>query len=348
MTSWKRSIARFGLELGYFTGLARLLTPKTGGIGVILRFAHVRPLDAGQLAPEQAITPQFLDRLLEALREWNFDIISMDEMTQRLADRRQSPERRFVCLTFDGGYRNFLDHSWPLLARHNAPFALYVSSNVPDGLAPPWWLALERVVRDNIRIGLMMDGQERRFSAADLPAKQDLYAMLFGWLRSLPQNLRTEAMADLCGRYRIDAKALCSELCLNWQELNDLSMSPLATLGTATASYAALALSPTDVAERDMHNGRIAMEASLGHGAAHFAYPFGNTGSFDRQHMRMASQLGFTTAVTSEPGVIVPGKTDVMRLPRISWDGQRTSLRQMRVILTGMTVAGRSPKALAN
>lgn len=202
MASWKRGVARLGLELGYFTGIARLLTPKAGGIGVILKFTHVRPLEAVRMDPRQTVTPQFLDRLLGGLREWNFDIVSLDEVTQRLAGPPPPRGRRFVCLTFDGGYRDFLDHAWPLLARHDAPFALFVASNAPDGLADMWWLALEQVIRDNSRIGLMKDGQERRYSAPDLRAKQDLYAMLYEWLRSLPQEARTAAMTDLCGRYR--------------------------------------------------------------------------------------------------------------------------------------------------
>lgn len=337
MTSWKRGIARLGLELGYFSGIARLLTPKTGGIGVILKFVHVRPLEAGRLDPAQAITPQFLDRLMVGLREWNLDIVSLDEMAQRLSGSLQPGGRRFVCLTFDGGYRDFLDHAWPILARHDAPFALFSASNAPDGLAAMWWLTLERIIGENSRIGLMMDGQERRYSAADLQAKRDLYAMLYDWLRSLSQEARSAAMSDLCGRYRVDAAALCREQCLSWQELDELAISPLATLGSATASYPMLSRSPNDTAEREMRNGRTAMEASLGRAVTHFAYPFGDRTSFDRRHARMASQLGFATASTSEPGVLMPGRTDMMHLPRIAWDGRRTSLRPMRVILTGAT-----------
>lgn len=345
VASWKRGFARLGLELGYFTGIARLLTRNTGGIGIILKFSHVRPFEPGHLDPGQSITPRFLDQLLGALREWNFDIISLDEVLLRLAGS-PNPRRRFVCLTFDGGYRDFLDHAWPQLARHHAPFALFVPSNAPDGLAELWWLALERIIRENSRIGLLMDGQEKRFHAAKLPEKRDLYGLLHGWLRSQTQDVRSSAVADLCRRYRVDARAFCREQCLSWQELNDLSASPLATIGTATASYPVLSRCLNDTAENEMRNGRIAMEASLGQRARHFAYPFGDHRSFGRRHAMMASQLGFATAATSEPGVIMPGATDLMRLPRIAWDGRRQSLRPMRVILSGITVGGRTPKAM--
>jgi hypothetical protein len=55
--------------------------------------------------------------------------------------------------------------------------------------------------------------------------------------------------------------------------------------------------------------------------------------------MLIASQLDFTSAVTAEPGVITATEqTGIMAMPRISWDGRRSSLRTMRVILSGVTV----------
>lgn len=335
MPSWKRAIGRLGLELGYFTGIARLLAPRMGGIGVVLKFTHVRPFEPGRLDPQHAITPRFLDRLLKALDRWQFDIVSLDEMTQRLS-QPPGTRRRFVCLTFDGGFRDFVTHAWPLLKKQNAPFALFVPSNAPDGNADLWWLALERIIRENSRVSLMFEESERHFNVGDLRAKRELFRMLFGWLRSVPQKVRAEAMNELCARYSIDVKAVCNAQCLSWSELSEMSASPLATIGSATVSYPVLAHSLNDAAEREMSIGRTVIEASLGRPARHFAYPFGDARSYGRRHAMMAGQLGFATACTSEPGVIMPGRTDVLNLPRIAWDGRRNSLRLMRVILTGV------------
>ena len=72
MSTWKRAIARLGLELGYFTGIARILSRRTGGLGIILRFERVRPRVAGGFQPLRAreITPEFLDRTLVVLERY--------------------------------------------------------------------------------------------------------------------------------------------------------------------------------------------------------------------------------------------------------------------------------------
>ena len=95
---------RARLELAYFSGYARLKQRQTGGAGVILRFERVRPRRLFGFQPHQAgeITPQFLDRMIRALKRWKYDLISMDEVCRRAVTLPRP--NRFVSLTFDGGY----------------------------------------------------------------------------------------------------------------------------------------------------------------------------------------------------------------------------------------------------
>jgi peptidoglycan/xylan/chitin deacetylase (PgdA/CDA1 family) len=76
----------------------------------------------------------------------------------------------------------------------------------------------------------------------------------------------------------------------------------------------------------------------------HFAYPFGDRGSFRRAHVVMAEEAGFVSAVTTIPGIVEPaGRTNLRALPRIAWDGRRKSLRIMRVLLAGAVFAPVKP-----
>lgn len=343
MSTWKRALARLGLELGYFTGVARILARRTGGLGIILRFERVRPRTSGGFQPLRAheITPEFLDRTLKALKRWKFDIISIGDVVARLRDPGER-RCRFVCLTFDGGYRDFLTHAYPVLARHDVPFTVYVPAAFPDGLGELWWLALEQVIMQHQRIGLVIDGVERRFDCGRTREKREVFDVLYDWLRSLPQAERSVAIRDLCGRYRVDLKALSQEAVMTWPQLGELSSDPRATIGSATLNYPALSRTMNDTAERELKMGRAVVEAAIGQNAPHLAYPFGDNRAFGRRHVLIATQLDFASAVTAEPGVIMANEqSSVMSLPRITWDGRRRSLRTMRVILTGLTVAKR-------
>jgi peptidoglycan/xylan/chitin deacetylase (PgdA/CDA1 family) len=341
VSTWKRALARVGLELGYFTGVARILARHTGGLGIILRFERVRPRVSTRFQPLRSheITPEFLERTLKALKRWKFDVVSVGEVVERLRDPA-AHRRRFVCLTFDGGYRDFLTHAYPVLARHKVPFTLYIPASFPDGLGELWWLALEQVIARNERIGLVIEGVEQRYDCSTARDKRDVYEVLYDWLRSLPQAERSVAIRDLCGRYHVDLKAVSQDAVMTWPQLSELSADPLATIGSATLNYPVLTRTLNDVAERELKMGRAVVEAAIGRKAPHVAYPFGDNRAFGRRHMLIATQLDFTSAVTAEPGVITATEqTSIMSMPRITWDGRRSSLRAMRVILSGITVA---------
>src|SRR6185437_302051 len=117
-----RKLAAVGLELAYFSGLVRLLERRAGGTGVILKFERVRPKPAGRFQPlhAQEVTPEFLDRVIRALRRWKFDVVSLDEFCRRT--REPKMQGRFAALTFDGGYRDLLTHGYPVLEKHDVPF----------------------------------------------------------------------------------------------------------------------------------------------------------------------------------------------------------------------------------
>ena len=331
-------LARAGLELAYFSGYSRLMQRRAGGAGVILRFERVRARHAGRFQPLKSheITPEFLDRTIAALKRWKFDIVSMDEACQR-AVTLASP-RRFVCLTFDGVYKDLMTSAYPLLAKHGAPFTVYVPTAFPDRLGEAWWLALEAVIARENRVSLVMDRKEQRFNVGNTSEKYQLYDFLEGWMRSLPPPDLSLAIKDLCKRYSVDLAALSRDASMDWDDLAKLAADPLVTIGSATVNYSVLTNLKDNAALREMTMGRAVAEAAFRRKVRHFAYPFGDRAAFGRRHIAMAEEAGFASAVSAISGVVeTEGRTNLHALPRIAWDGRQRSLRVMRVILSGIT-----------
>ena len=335
------------MELAYFSGYFRLKARQAGGAGMILRFERVRPRHQTPFQPlrSREVTPEFLDRLIRALKRWKFDIVGIDEACQRAVTRRSS--RRFICLTFDGGYKDLIDTAYPVLSSHGVPFALYLPSAFPDGLGAAWWVALEDIIARENRVSLVIDRNERHFTIRDAAEKYDLYEFLAGWLRTLAPPDLAFAINDLCKRYSVDLAALSRGLSMDWDDLARLAADPLATIGSATVNYPVLAHLKDVEARREMTMGKAVLQITLQREVRHFAYPFGERGSFRRQHTAMAEEAGFASAATAIAGVIEPeGRTNLYMLPRVPWDGTQCSLRMMRVMLSGMALAPpRSPAA---
>ena len=327
-----------GLELAYFSGVPWLTGRETAGAGVILRFERVRPPQPARFQPlkSREISPKFLDSAIRALKRWKYDIVAMDEVCRRAV--ALAAPRRFVCLTFDGGYKDLITSAYPVLAKHGVPFTVYVPTAFPDGVGEAWWLALEQVIARENRISLMMDRKEQRFNIESASEKYQLYAFLDGWMRSLTPSDLSLAIKDLCARYSVDLAAVSREASMEWDDLAKLAADPNVTFGSATVNYPILSNLKDAEALREMTMGKAVAEAAFRRNVGHFAYPFGDRGAWRRQHVVMTVEAGFASAVSTISGAVeAEGGTNLHALPRVAWDGRQRSLRALRVILSGAT-----------
>jgi len=338
----KKTIIRGGLETLYFSGMHHLMRPLFGGVGAILTLHHVRPSRPDAFQPNRLleVSPHFFERLLRWLKRRNFDVISMDEMHRRfIADEFR---RRFVCITFDDGYKDFKTHAYPLLQKYEMPFALYIATSFPDRLGELWWLALEAVIAQNDRIGMLIDGRQQFFDCGSVKEKRDLYDAVYGYLRSLKtEDELRRVVRDLCARHRVDLVGFCRDLCMGWDEIAELSGDPLCTIGAHTVNHKMLLKVPDETAVRaEMDMSRAVLEAALGKRPEHLAYPVGDPTSAGPREFRIASELGFKTAVTTRPGVLFRAHRDYLTaLPRISVNGEFQEQRYLKVLVSGAATA---------
>jgi peptidoglycan/xylan/chitin deacetylase (PgdA/CDA1 family) len=330
-------LARLKVEFAYLSGRAWWPSREVGGAGVILRFARVLPRRAGRFQPlkSEEVTPKFLDRTIRALKRWRYDIITMDEVCRRAVTMTQ--QRRFVCLTFDGCYKDLITTAYPILSRHRVPFTVYIPTAFPDGTGEAWWLALERIIAKESRVSLMLDRTERHFAIRTNAEKNELFEFLRSWMRQLASEELSVAIRDLCERYSVDLAALSRDASMGWSDLASLANDPLVTFGSATVNYLALSKLKDAHAARQMQMGRAVAETALQRKLKHFAYPYGDRDSFRRAHVRMAEEVGFDSAASTISGIVAAeGRTNLRALPRIAWNGRQTSLRVMRVLLSGV------------
>jgi peptidoglycan/xylan/chitin deacetylase (PgdA/CDA1 family) len=273
------------------------------------------------------------------LRRSRLDLVSLDEMHRRMTERDFS--RRFVCLTFDDGYRDTLQWAYPILKDADVPFAVYVPTSFPDRIGELWWLALEAVIARSNHIGLQIAGRNRTFDCETVAAKRALYEEIYWWLRSLPseEELRS-VIHNLAACYHVDIATFCSELCMGWPELAELAADPLVTIGAHTVNHPMLAKLPQKAVRSEMDLSRSIIEAGLGIRPAHLSYPVGDRTSAGPREFEIAAELGFKTAVTTRPGVLFAEHSNhLTALPRISLNGEYQRLRYVRVLLSGSATA---------
>ena len=341
MKQFRNNVIRTGLEALYFSGAHYLLRPIFAGVGGIFMLHHVRPRRDTEFQPNRhlEITPEFLRAMLVHLRARGIDIVTVDEMHQRLIQRDFS--RRFACFTFDDGYRDNRDFALPVMREFAAPFTVYVASDFAQGTGRLWWIALEMVVAKAQTIEAEMGGAAVRLDAGTLDAKQAAFDRLHDWMRALPgeHDIRREISA-LCTRHGVDESAICPDLCLSWDELTPFADDSLVTIGAHTITHCNLAKQAEAIATQEMAVSRARIETALQRPVVHLAYPYGDKIAAGPREFALAQAAGFKTAVTTRPGMIFPESAGYLTaLPRVSLNGNYQHRRILPVLTSGAATA---------
>jgi peptidoglycan/xylan/chitin deacetylase (PgdA/CDA1 family) len=326
------------MEALHFSGATALMRPFVGGVGAIATLHRVQPMCASGFRPNQnlEITPEFLEKVVRRLQRSGIDLISLDEMHDRLAKR--DFRRRFLSLTFDDGYRDNKRWAYPILNSLGIPFAIYVVTSYPDRFGELHWLALESVVAANDNLSLEMDGRTCNLHCRTLKEKNQAYLTIWRWVhtRSSDDEGR-EVVRNLARRYAVDGAAIRDALCLTWDEIAELAADPLVTIGAHTVNHYWLPRNSEVVVRSELQNARTVLEAALGRDVYHLAYPYGAAGP---REFKIAAEVGYKTAVTTRPSVLFSEhRTSMTSLPRISINGEFQHERYVDVLFSGTATA---------
>jgi peptidoglycan/xylan/chitin deacetylase (PgdA/CDA1 family) len=336
----RNTIIRAGLGALYFSGAHYLLRPILSGVGAVFMLHQVRPAQTGDFQPNRhlEVTPAFLRTVMAHLKSHDIDIVTMDEVHDRLSNRTFG--RRFAAFTFDDGYRDNRDHALPVMREFAAPFSVFVTSDFADGTGRLWWVALETVIAKASSVETTMGGHTVRLDTQTAAGKQAAFDRLHDWLRGLQEHDLQRELGALCERHGVDQAALCRDLCMSWDELKGFAGDPLVTIGAHTITHCNLAQQREDVAREELEVSRARIEEKLGRPVLHLAYPYGDRLAAGSREFALASSAGYKTAVTTRPGMVFAENAGhLTALPRVSLNGNYQNARILPVLTSGAATA---------
>jgi peptidoglycan/xylan/chitin deacetylase (PgdA/CDA1 family) len=318
-------------------GADRWLRPLTQGAGMILMFHHVRPRVAKEFEPNASleITPEFLALTVETLHRQNVDIISLDDVPQRLS---QGPlARPFAVLTFDDGYRDNIQYAAPVLRDLAAPWTLYVVDEFANGRGSLWWLDLERAISTSEELSVTFDDGVQKYLTRTVRQKHTAFRAIHRRLKAGPEQQLYGAMDELRRDLGFNPEKRVREYCADWSELRALAeRHPNLTIGSHTLTHPILSRCDARKAEAEIAGSKDVIEARLGRPVRHISFPHGDVASAGAREFRLGRESGYETAVTTQPGHISKSSTtDLWCLPRVSINGFHQTENALKALLSG-------------
>lgn len=329
----KRAAITGGLEVARIVSSAGLLR-RARGRGAIFTLHHVRPKAPRVFDPNAhlEITPEFLETAILRLKRDGYRFVALETLPAHLASNDPQPVAAF---TLDDGYRNNLEHAAPVFSRHGVPFTVFVAGGFVDRTEILWWEVLGDLLERHTSLRFQFDTDVETLPAETLQQKQAVFDRIAAFIHTTDEATAVDRLKIMARLYDVDALTLTADLILDEAGLKRLIENPLASLGAHTITHRALARLTDDAARAEMDQSAARVEKITGHRPASLAYPYGDPPAVSPREHRLAKDLGFTAAVTTQPGTLT-SNGDTQALPRISLNGHFQKAGYVSALASGI------------
>lgn len=328
--------------LSRLVGLRHLAPAALGGVGGILMLHRVAPKPVSPLGVNDhlSVTPEFLEKTILALKHDGYEFIAMDQVPDALrAAQEAGRAKRFIAVTFDDGYLDTYQYAFPIMRKHNIPYTVYIAPGLINGDVHLWWEITEQVVAKRDDIVLPSAQGRAHFACRTREEKRNtLHAIQRYMVKTLPEDQHTIFTRDLAQLANIDCAAHNKRELMSWNQIREIAKDPLCTIGAHTYSHFHLKKLNEEAVYKEFDRCRTAIELETGIRPKHLAYPYGYADAVGSREVALAAVAGFTTAVTTRHGVLVPENATIpTALPRISLNGRHQNVADVRTMLAGLT-----------
>ncbi|HEY3812279.1 MAG TPA: polysaccharide deacetylase family protein [Caulobacteraceae bacterium] len=235
------------------------------------------------------LEPQTFRRHCERLKA-HYDVLPLAGMVERV---KSGASLRGCCaITFDDGYRDFLDHAWPVLEDLALPATHFLVADCVRTGKPVWHLRVLRLARKAAGEGAATEATR-----------------LFKALTPLPADARYSRLDALEAEAGGDEAAPAM---LTAQDLKRVSPT-LIEWGSHTRSHPDLTVLDEADARGELEESRIEIEAMSGRRVRFLSYP---NGAYDAATARLAASCGYVAAFGVDQREMRTGD-DAFALPRL-------------------------------
>lgn len=296
---------------------------------LILCYHGVSLQDEHEWRRELFVTPAFLRRRFEILRDSGYRVLPLGEAVRRLGSG--TLPSRSVVLTFDDGFYNFLAAAAPVLEEFGYPATNYVSTYHCVHQRPIPGLTLRYLLwraRPQVLVPQVFPGQDRSVDLQDPLQREKLAAHLFHEAQVLPGDDETQQgwLAKVAERVGVDWDNIVRSRLFHL--MTAAEVADIARRGFDVQLHTHRHRTPREKSAfcSEVVENRHMLEEWTGHRATHFCYP---SGVVDPVFLPWLRELEVETATTTAVGLasaehdplLLPRYVDTMMQSEVSFEG---------------------------
>lgn len=291
----------------------------------------------GDPEPERGIKPplfeatpaQFAQQMRFLAR--NYHAVSVQELLSALSSGQPLPPRS-VMVTFDDGYRDFLDCAWPILQSLRIPTTLFVATGyLSERRRLFWWdelhYAFTRTQRQELHLPAVGD-----WSLRTPEQRNKALTEIKRYIKQINHHQAMSVVEEILETLEVFPDA--NGTLLTWQDLRHLSAAGL-YVGAHTRTHPLLSRVTLSEARQEIVGSQQDLYRELDQTWPIFAYPSGHPADLRPELPTILHEAGFQVAMTLIEGHNALGRTHPLHLKRVGM-ATHLSTAEFRLILTGV------------
>ena len=325
--------------LGFFVKTNGFFSkPFFSGKGIIFMLHRVLPEKERNnyfLNRDLAITPEKLESIILELKEKGYQFLSLDEISEWFRNKKKI-KKKFICLTFDDGYRDNFTNALPILKKHNVPATIYVTNCLPNRNGILWWYLFEDFVKTANQLTITSTKFSKSFHWNSAREAFDKFWEISNLIKTIHPRELEKVLTKCFGKTKEDFENLCRNLSMTWDEIKLVSEEPLITIGAHTMSHLSLKQHNEELVVKEIIDSKKELEKYIGKEVHHFAYPFGGEYDVSKRDILLAEKIGFKTSTLNQPGnIFKANRKNLQALTRMPL-GNTTNDERLNYYLNGI------------
>jgi peptidoglycan/xylan/chitin deacetylase (PgdA/CDA1 family) len=259
------------------------------------------------------ITPAHFDKILTHLKK-HFEIVPLEQTI--LGNYKPSTSKKLCAITFDDGYKDFVEYALPLIKKHNISASMYVITDCVDSNLPPWTFVFNHLLLNTKLSSLEINSTKiphniRKIKWKTLREKVAYINYLSHVLKRISDEERENVMQQI--RNQIKDVESPNGLMMSWDDIRYIKNEGI-EIGSHSANHPILSkdLHLDDVRYELKRSGEE-IQKELGKFPLAISYPFG---IYNNEAKRIAEEVGYKMGLTVFPKEYSTDK-DQFEIPRI-------------------------------
>jgi len=235
-----------------------------------------------------------------------------------ILDTKPVTKKPLAAISFDDGYRDFIDYSIPIMDDLGIPSSIYVVTDCITNQSPTWTFALDYLFFNTRQVQihwtLEPDFLPEQFRKNTFVNRQELIAYcqkLKQHIKKIPDEKRKLLLEDI--RNSFNDVSLPGNLMMDWQQIKQL-MNAGVEVGSHTVTHPPLTTVTNVELHRELQNSRLAFFNNTGICPRVISYP---VGSYNQQVKDAAVKAGYDYGLAVNQRIYKSQVHDDFEIPRI-------------------------------